>query len=77
MQAQRAVGEIESIVVEHLVDSRRVLQVFLLERHHVAIQRLVALHFMPARIALRQVVTEPIIGDQLTNLLLQGDRITL
>jgi len=32
---------------------------------------------MPARIALRQVVTEPIIGDQLTNLLLQGDRITL
>src|SRR5690606_36051942 len=68
MQAEGAVGEVQAIVVKHFVYRRGAFQVVLFQSLHVAIQRLVALDFMPAGIAPLQIVAQTLLGDQLANL---------
>src|SRR3990167_3037200 len=70
VQAEGAVGQVETVVEQHLVDGRRVLQVFLLERLDIGVERLVALHPVLAAVTLSQVVAQALLGDQLADLLL-------
>ena len=77
VQAEGAVGEVQTVVEQHLVEVGRVAQVLLLERHGVGVQRLVALDLMARRIALLQVRLQALLVEQLLDLLEQGGGITL
>ena len=71
MQPQSAVGQVEAIVIEHLVDGRGIAQVLLLEPLDIGVQRLVALDRVLAAVGARQVIAQALLGDQLADLVLQ------
>ncbi len=71
VQAEGTLDHVELVVVEHLVQARRVAQVFLLEVHGVGVQRLVALHIVTPRVAALEVLAQAVLGDQLADLVLQ------
>ncbi|MNJ66254.1 hypothetical protein D3C77_623140 [compost metagenome] len=77
VHAQGILHHVELAVVEHLVQSRRVAQMLLLECVGVAVQRLVAEHLVALGVAALQVIAQAIRGQQLTDLLLEGRRIAL
>src|SRR6195952_2844991 len=77
VQAEGAMGEVQPVVEQHLVDVRRIAQVFLLEPQRVDVERLVTLHVVTARVALLQIGAQFVLDDQLPYLILQGRRIGL
>ncbi|MNV80228.1 hypothetical protein D3C71_1738220 [compost metagenome] len=77
MQAKGTVGQVQTVVEQHLVDGRSITQVLLLEVQGIGVQRLVALHPVLLRVTLAQVIAQPTVGDQLAHLILQGGGIGL
>lgn len=71
VQAEGALDHVELVVVEHLVQARRIAQVFLLEVHGEGVERLIALHIVTPRVAPLEVLAQAVLGDQLADLVLQ------
>ncbi|MNH02766.1 hypothetical protein D3C79_620110 [compost metagenome] len=70
-------GEVQAVVEQYLVQAWRTAQVLLAQILGVAVQRLVALHFMAIGIAALQVVAQAVAVDHLLHLLLQVRRVSL
>ncbi|MNT76804.1 hypothetical protein D3C72_2158530 [compost metagenome] len=68
---------VQLVVVEHLVRRRGVAQVFLLQGHGIAVQRLVALHLVTPRIATLQVVPQTAGRDHPGHLFLEAGRVSV